>query len=174
MAMTQNSKHRKPIILSLFIKNILKMKDSTCLVCKTEFYGRENQIFCCTDCKNKHYNVKNKLFYKAGKFGEGQIAQIQEQIYNNNDRIAKINSNYIKVEESYKAEIAELKADYNELLRKYETFEVSFERIRGRYGDALQSAKKLEEQMALLKGLGEMLGPTINKLTKNLGKMKQD
>lgn len=150
------------------------MKISNCLVCKTEFYGRDNQIFCSSDCKNKHHNVKSKLFYRAGKFGEGQIAAIQEQIYLNNDRFIKTNDNFTRVEESYKAELAELRSDYTELSGKYEGFKKDLERIRGKYVDSFNNARKSEAQLALITELGEMFAPALGKLTENLLKTKKE
>ncbi len=150
------------------------MKNNACLVCKKEFYGRNNQIFCSSECKNRHNNLKTRLIYRNGKPGSEEISQIQADIYTNNERIQRISDIFNKETAIYKAEIAVLKSDYTDLLKKYERFKNELEKIRKKYYDAQNSMVEMEEQIKLLGALGEMFVPAINKVVENLTKTKKD
>jgi hypothetical protein len=146
------------------------MKLIECKVCKNEFYGRRNQIFCSNECKNKHYNQKTKLIYQLGRHGEGKIAEFQEAVYVNTAKVIKIDSIFSAEKELYHSEVAILRSDYVELANNYQKLNVEVERIRKRYIHCHNSAIKSEEQIELLNGLGKMLAPAINKVLENLGK----
>jgi hypothetical protein len=150
------------------------MKDITCLVCKKEFYGRDNQVFCSSECKNKHYNAQTRLIYRIGKEEKGEIANIQSQMYEYNDRIIKANDIFDEETANYKSEIAILRSDYTDLLEKYEKLKADLQKIRSQYFDARQSMQKMDDQLKLLGLAAEMLRPAIEKITENLGKTKKD
>ncbi len=146
------------------------MKNITCLVCKNDFYGRNNQIFCSIECKNKHNNIKTRLIYGVGKHGNDKITNIQEQIYSNNERFKKAYAILEDEAKINKSEREALRKDYEDLLNNFNRLKADLEKIRGKYIDSLHSARKSEEQLNLIKGLGELLGPIIIKVVDNLGK----
>ncbi len=150
------------------------MKMTTCLVCKYEFFGRNNQIFCSTACKNQHYNQKTRLIYSAGKFGSQEISNLQEQSYSNKAKIIEIKDNFDNETAQGKAVLGILKTDYMDLMKKYEKIKIDLEKIRGKYIESLRSAKKLEEQLMMIKVIGELIGPSAKKIIENLVKIEKE
>ena len=49
-----------------------------CLQCETPFQGREDKRFCCTACKNTHFNAQRKLTKKATKEIDGYLHRNRE------------------------------------------------------------------------------------------------
>lgn len=150
------------------------MKIITCLVCKYEFSGRNNQIFCSSDCKNKHYNLKTRLTYSAGKFGSQEIKNLQEQSYANKAKILKINDNFDNEMAIHKAELSILKNDYMDLHKNYEKIKVDLEKINSKYVDCFGSSKKSEEQLMMIKVISELIGPYVSKIVDNIVKIEKD
>jgi hypothetical protein len=148
------------------------MKNTTCLVCKNDFYGRNNQIFCSIECKNKHNNIKTRLIYSVGKHGDDKISDIQDQMYASDERIRKAYAVLVKESDINKAERELLRKDYLDLLKELEKFKADLEKIKRKYLDSLGSAKELDGQLNIIKGLGALFGPMISKAIDNLGKLE--
>jgi len=150
------------------------MRNFNCLVCKRECFGRNNQVFCSPECKNKHHNAQTRLIYSAGKHEKDEIRHVQAQIYANNDKIRKINDVFDQEVARKNSEYAILKSDYSDLLEKYIKIKAELEKIRSRYYDSFQSMQKVDEQIKLLACLAQIVSPAIEKITENMGKMKPD
>ncbi len=150
------------------------MKIITCFVCKNEFSGRNNQIFCSSDCKNNHYNQKTRLTYSAGKFGSQEINNLQEQSYANKAKILKINDNFDNEIAIHKAELSILKNDYMDLHKNYEKIKVDLEKIKSKYVDCFGSSKKSEEQLMMIKVISELIVPYVSKIVDNIVKIEKD
>ncbi len=70
-----------------------------------------------------------------------------------------------------KSEREVLRKDFDVLLNNFERLKADLEKIKGKYIDSLHSTRKSEEQINLIKGLGETIGTYIKKIFENLEMM---
>jgi archaellum component FlaC len=146
------------------------MKNSTCLVCETVFLGRNNQKFCGPECKNNYYNQKNRLRYQVNKHQDAAIAILQDE--SNSNKVRSLNAIRVfdQLEADFNAELAQLKADYTDLLNKYMELKDDLETIRSKYWKSYGSAQKTAMQIENIKVLYGLIEPYLKKVEDNLGK----
>ena len=118
------------------------MKLIICPICKTEFKGRNNQIFCSIECKNEFHNSKNKETFDIIELLPEKYNEIQSKI------LELSNSN-----EQLKVELQSVKKKYAKLKRAYLEIKEELNELEANSQETDDTQEKNEEENS---------NPTVN------------
>lgn len=148
------------------------MEKKSCPECNFQFFGRKNQIYCSVECKNKSHNLKTRLIYISGRYGEDKINEIQQTMRKNSHNLKVVSDEYQIKTQEYRNEIDGLRTEYQNLKREYEELLSTVNKLKAKTATVLMTRIELDNRVKAFENLGKVISPIIDRIADKWFKLK--